>query len=144
MSMKKTLQDFLTEARSRVKGILPDDLMAMMEAGEDFLLVDVREESEYARGYIEGALLVPRGILEGAADHRCPNRENALCNSRERKVVVYCHSGGRSAMAADTLQQMGFKQVFNLEGGIVNWEAEDYPVEHLAGAECVVPGLDLG
>lgn len=141
--MEKTLQDFLTEARERVNHITPDELMEMMEAGEDFLIIDVREESEFAHGHIASSINVPRGTIEGAADRRCPKRQKELCGARNRVIVVYCQTGGRSAMATDVLVQMGFTKAVNLAGGIVNWEAEDFPVVHLAGYESTVPGIEL-
>ena len=141
--MEKTLQDFLTEARERISNVTPDELMDMMEGGEDFLLLDVREESEYAVSHIENSLNIPRGILEGAADHRCPRRDKTLCRARERVVVLYCQTGGRSSMATDVLLQMGFSRAVNLAGGLVNWEAEDFPLKHGEGYEIVVPGMEI-
>jgi rhodanese-related sulfurtransferase len=142
--LEKTLQDFLTEARSRIANISPDGLMAMLEGGDDVLLIDVREESEYAGTYIEGSLNIPRGTLEGAADRRCPRRHAELCEARDRIVIVYCHTGGRSSMAADVLLQMGFSKTLNLAGGLVNWEAEDHPVKHGRSYENTVPGMEVG
>ncbi|MDH5301677.1 MAG: rhodanese-like domain-containing protein [Gammaproteobacteria bacterium] len=141
--MEKTLQDFLTEARKRVNNITPDELMELVDANEDFLLIDVREESEYAHSHIPNSINIPRGTLEGAADRRCPKRHKDLCEARQRVVVVYCQTGGRSSMATDVLLQMGFSRAVNLAGGIVNWEAEDYPVVHAAGYESTVPGMEL-
>ncbi len=127
--MSKTLMDFVAAARDRVTHISADQLLDMRDQRGELLIVDVREESEFAAGHIPGARLVPRGILEGAADPTYPKRDPVLCKARQRPVVVYCASGGRSAMAADTLQQMGFGEVYNLAGGFENWAAEDLPVE---------------
>ena len=127
--MAKTLMDFVGEARARVKHVSSDQLVDMMDDSKDLLIVDVREESEYAAGHIPGALLVPRGTLEGAADKNYPKRDPILCDARDRRLVLYCASGGRSAMAADTLNQMGFGEVYNLAGGWDNWVADDNPVE---------------
>ncbi len=122
--MTKTLADFLRAARTRIKEIAVDDLDEMIEDHEHVLLVDVREPEEYAGGHIPGAILVPRGTLEGAADPDYKHRIDKLCSARERNVVLYCDTGGRSALAADTLQQMGFAKVYNLAGGIEMWQAE--------------------
>ena len=73
-------------------------------------------------------MLVPRGVLEYAADLAYPKRLHALADARELPVVLYCATGGRSAMASVTLKLMGFKEVYSLAGGIVRWEAEKRPV----------------
>ncbi len=98
-----------------------------MDAKEDLLLVDVRESSEYEHGHIGGAHLVPRGILEAAADTGYPKHYPPLSGARDQQIVVYCATSGRSAMAAAVLQMMGFKNVLNLAGGITRWEAEGLP-----------------
>lgn len=126
--MPKSLMDFVAEARERVKHLSADELEAMRHQRDTLLVVDVREPDEYAAGHLPGALLVPRGTLEGAADPAYKHRNPALCQAHGQPIVVYCQTGGRSAMAADTLQQMGFQEVYNLAGGFENWEAEELPV----------------
>lgn len=126
--MTKRLADFVAEARRRIQEVKADDLDEMIENHDDLLIVDVREPDEYAKGHIPGALSIPRGTLEGAADPNYKYRVDALANARERTVVTYCQSGGRSAMAADTLKQMGFDKVCSLAGGIENWHAEGMPI----------------
>jgi rhodanese-related sulfurtransferase len=73
-------------------------------------------------------MLVPRGLLEAAADLSYAKRVQSLVDARDRPVVLYCATGGRSAMAAFTLKLMGFKNVYSLAGGIVQWSAENRPV----------------
>jgi rhodanese-related sulfurtransferase len=126
--MPKSLADFVTEARARIREMSAADLNRMTGNREDLLIVDVREGEEYAAAHLGGAVLVPRGTLEAAADPGNKHRVPPLWEARERPVVVYCDTGARGAMAADTLQQMGFKEVYNLAGGIVLWIAEDLPV----------------
>ncbi len=126
--MVKRLADFVAEARRRIQEIHPDDLDEMIENHDDLTIIDVREPQEHASGHIPGALSIPRGTLEGAADPNYKHRVEELCNARANTIVLYCESGGRSAMAADTLQQMGFEKVYNLAGGIENWHAEGLPV----------------
>lgn len=126
--MTKTLSDFIQEARHRVTEVSAEDLAELREAGEDLVLVDIREPYEHEKLHIPGSLLIPRGTLEGAADPNNKHRIEALYTARERTVVVYCETGARSALAADTLQQMGFEKVLNLAGGIKMWEAEDLDV----------------
>jgi len=127
--MPKKLGDFVAEARARIDEVSADDLEEMVEERDDLLIVDVREGWEFQAGRIPHSLLVPRGTLEGAADPGYKHRDPVLCQAYERPIVIYCQTGGRSAMAVDTLNQMGFREVYNLAGGIEMWEAEDYPVE---------------
>ncbi len=123
-----SLMDFVTAARARVKEIAPAELQQMLVDTPDMLLVDVRESSEHEQGHIQNAHLVPRGILEAAADMNYPKHDAALYTAREKPVVLYCATGGRSAMAAVTLQMMGFKDVYNLAGGIMKWQEAGCPV----------------
>lgn len=126
--MAKRLADFVADARRRIQEIKPDDLDEMIENHDDLLIVDVREPHEYAAGHIPGALSVPRGLLEGAADLEFKHRNETLSQARARTVVTYCQSGGRSALAADTLKQMGFDKAHSLSGGLDLWQAEGMPV----------------
>ncbi len=84
----------------------------MRAARASFVLLDVREPAEVAMGRVPGALVIARGVLESAVETRVP---------RERAVVVYCASGNRSALAADTLRQMGYADVCSMRGGIRGW-----------------------
>jgi rhodanese-related sulfurtransferase len=124
--MPKTLADLVREARARIQELRPEELDELIEDHEDLLIVDVREPDEYARGHIPGALNVPRGLLEGAADPDSKHRVEALATARERTVVLYCQNGARSALAADTLRQMGFARAYSLAGGVELWEAEGF------------------
>jgi rhodanese-related sulfurtransferase len=121
------LMDFVRAAKSCIKEISPAELKAKLDAKENFVLVDVREAAEFEHGHITGAHLVPRGILEAAADTSYPKHYPPLSGARNQQIVVYCATSGRSAMAAAVLQMMGFKDVINLAGGITRWEAEGMP-----------------
>ena len=121
------LMDFVRAAKSCITEITPAELKAKLDAKEDLLLVDVRESSEFEHGHIGGAHLVPRGILEAAADTSYPKHYPPLSGARDQQIVVYCATSGRSAMASAVLQMMGFKKVLNLAGGITRWEAEGLP-----------------
>jgi len=123
-----SLMDFITAARSRIREISPAELESMMGEVKDLLVLDVREASEHEQGHLKGAMLVPRGILEAAADPAYPKSQAELSNARERPVVVYCATGGRSALAVYTLQLMGFKDVVNVVGGISRWQQENRPL----------------
>lgn len=128
--MPKKLGDFIAEARSRIREISADELEEMIGTRDNLLVVDVREAWEFEAAHIPDSILVPRGTLEGAADPGYKLRDPVLCEAYDRPVVLYCQTGGRSAMAVDTLNQMGFREVYNLAGGIELWEAEDYPLVH--------------
>lgn len=121
------LMDFVRAAKSCIKEITPAELKAKQDAKQDFVLIDVREAAEFEHGHIEGAHLVPRGIIEAAADTSYPKHYPPLSGARNQQVVVYCATSGRSAMAAAVLQMMGYKDVLNLTGGITRWEAENLP-----------------
>ncbi len=126
--MAKTLIDFVNEARNKIEEITIEEFLELVEEEPELMVLDVREESEYAAGHIENAVLVPRGTLEGAADLHYKKKHPELSQARERPIVVYCATGGRSAMAVATLNAMGFLNVYNLLGGFELWEAEEYPV----------------
>ena len=108
----KTAADLVAEAKQRIREVTPDEVRAMRARGEDHVLLDVREPDEVAMGRVPGAMAIARGVLESAVEARVP---------RGRPVVVYCASGNRSALAADTLRQMGYAEVASMRGGIRGW-----------------------
>lgn len=108
----KSAADLIADAKARIAEVSPDDVRAMRERGEAFTLLDVREPNEWGMGHIPGAVHIPRGVLESAIEPRVP---------REQRVVLYCASGNRSALAADVLQQMGYTDVSSMRGGIRGW-----------------------
>jgi rhodanese-related sulfurtransferase len=103
-----------------MKNINVDELKAKMDRGEKVNLVDVREPYEFAEGYIEGGILVPLGKVQTM-------QVEDLEDMKEEEVVLYCRSGRRSMIAAMMLDQLGFKDTYNLEGGILAWQ-EKYGV----------------
>ena len=123
-----TLMDFVNAAKAGITEINGAQLETMRAEKPDLLLLDVRESSEHEQGHLQGAMLVPRGILEAAADFTYPKRVQELVDARDRPVVLYCATGGRSAMATVTLKLMGFREVYNLAGGITQWQAENRPL----------------
>lgn len=124
----KSLIDLVAEARARIREITPTELYKWIADKPDLLIVDVREPDEFARGHLPNSINIPRGILETSADLVYQKKHPILHKARVRTVVLYCTTGGRSAMGADVLQEMGFAHVANLEGGIMEWDAEDFPV----------------
>jgi rhodanese-related sulfurtransferase len=110
----KTATDLIDEAKQRITQITPQDVQAMQADGKEALYIDVREPNEWNLGRIPQAMHIPRGILESSIESRVP---------RDRKIVLYCASGNRSALAADTLQQMGYADVASMSGGFKGWVA---------------------
>ncbi len=128
----KTLMDFVNAAKAQIDEVVPQQAQQLITDEPRLLVVDVREPGEYDQGRIADALLIPRGILEAAADPAYPKHSPVLAAARDRPVLLYCATGGRSALAAVTLKLMGFGQVYNLDGGIVRWEQEGQPVDRAA------------
>ena len=119
--MKLSVAELVLNARARIQEIAGAELPRWREAGA--ALIDVREPAEYATGHIEGAINIPRGVLEFAvqATPALDNVTDPALALRDRPIVLYCRSGGRAALAADSLQQMGFTRVVSLAGGIGAW-----------------------
>jgi rhodanese-related sulfurtransferase len=118
-------RDLVMAARAGVEGLTPAQVAAEQEQG-DPLVVDVREADETAAGTIPGATPVPRGLLEFAADPGTPMHVEGF--DPARRVICYCSGGGRSALAAQSLQALGYTDVAHLEGGFGAWTAEGRPV----------------
>jgi rhodanese-related sulfurtransferase len=108
------------DARSRVNEISLENVKAKLDRGETFLLVDVREESEYAADHLPGAVHLGKGIIERDIENRVPDPATPL--------VLYCGGGFRSAMAADNLQKMGYTNVLSMQGGIRGWRERAFPL----------------
>src|SRR5712692_5074411 len=117
-TMSSSVQEMLAAANGSVPAISPQDAKAMIERGQ-VLVVDVRDGLEIqSTGKVQGAKHVARGMLEFRADPDSPYYDKAF--DRDKTVIVYCASGGRSALAGKTLQDMGYKDVRNL-GGFKDW-----------------------
>jgi rhodanese-related sulfurtransferase len=125
--MVKSVVDMIGEARARIELVSPEAASKEMATG-DPILVDVREPVEWER-HIAGALQVPRGLLEFVADPASPRHNDELRPSR--RVIVYCASGARAALATLTLEEMGYENVANMDGGLKAWIDSGLPtVEH--------------
>jgi sulfur-carrier protein adenylyltransferase/sulfurtransferase len=116
----KSYQQIVDEALQDVPEVAPAALQSRLSGGEQIVVIDVREPEEFARGKIPGAYTIPRGVLEMQVDGRLP---------REATVVLYCGAGGRSALAAKSLADMGYDKVENLQGGWGAWLNSGLPVE---------------
>lgn len=108
----KTYYELINEVKQRVREVTPDEVMAMQSRGEPVTLLDVRDQQEVNLGKIPGAVHISRGTMEGKIEAVIP---------REANLVIYCASGNRSAFAAETLGQMGYRDVASMKGGIRGW-----------------------
>jgi rhodanese-related sulfurtransferase len=110
----------VNDARQRIKETTVDDVKARLDKGESFVLVDVREESEFARDHIPGAIHLGKGVIERDVEVRVPDAATPL--------VLYCGGGFRSALAADNLTKMGYTNVVSMDGGHRAWRERGYPL----------------
>ena len=118
-------QRLVVKALRSVDEVLPWDLEEEIEQNPGLIVLDIREPDEFEMMHIKGSLYVPRGVLEGACVWNYDDTIPALAKSRDQNIVVVCRSGNRSALAALTMQQMGFKQVRSLKLGIKGWNDND-------------------
>lgn len=120
----KTVAQLVAAAKATLENLTPDQVAAEVAAGA--LLVDVREDAECAQGTIPGALHVPRGMLEFRADPASPAHLAVL--DPTRRIILHCAAGGRSALGALALRELGFANVAHLDGGFRAWVAAGKPV----------------
>jgi len=126
--MPESVKDMLAAANAAVPRVTPDEAAALIARGNT-LVVDVRDLPEVqASGKVKGAVHVSRGMLEFRADPDLPSHDKAF--SKDKTVLVYCASGGRSALAGKLLKDLGYKDVRNL-GGFKEWAESGKPVEQI-------------
>ena len=106
------------DAKKRIHEVTIDEVKAKLDRKEKFLLVDVREESEYAADHLPGAVHLGKGVLERDVEGRVPDLNTPM--------VLYCGGGFRSALAADNLQKMGYTRVLSMDGGIRGWREKGF------------------
>ena len=111
----------VNDAKKRVQETNVADVKRRLDAGEKLVLVDVREESEWNRGHLPGAVHLGRGIIERDIEQRVPDT-NA-------KLILYCGGGFRSALSADNLQKMGYSNVESMDGGWKGWLEAGFPTQ---------------
>lgn len=107
------------DAKSRIRELSIDQVKAKRDRGDKFHLVDVREESEYAKDHLPGAVHLGKGVIERDIEQRIPDPG--------AEIVLYCGGGFRSALAADNLQKMGYTNVFSMDGGVRGWRERGFP-----------------
>ncbi len=125
----KTAAQMVAEAKQRVENLTPEQVAAELARG-DALLVDLRESEErYQNQAIPDAVHAPRGMLEFWADPTSPYHRQEF--DPAQRIILHCASGGRSALAAETLRQMGYANVAHLDGGLKAWKEGGLPVEEV-------------
>jgi rhodanese-related sulfurtransferase len=110
----------VNDAKSRVKELTVDQVKAKQDRGEKFMLIDVREDHEWAKDHLPGAMHLSKGIIERDVEARFPDSKTEL--------VLYCGGGFRSALVADNLQKMGYTNVISMDGGIRGWREKGLPL----------------
>src|SRR5271154_3797771 len=119
--MPTTYSDLISDVRKRTKQVSLEELKRRLAAGEKVTLLDVREKDEWRGGYIPGAVSLPRGFLEIQAEQKLPDKS--------ARIVAYCAGGTRSALAAATLQELGYTNVETANPGFVRWKDLGYPMD---------------
>ncbi len=120
----KKFVDIVDMARRQVQECTIEDMIRRRESGDQFLLVDVREESEYAAGRIPGAIHIGKGVIERDIEEKVPDPATPL--------VLYCGGGYRSALAALNLKLMGYTNVISMDGGFRGWNDRGLEVDRSA------------
>jgi len=117
MPLKMTFQQLCDDAKTRIPEVSTDDVEALLKTPDwSGVLIDVREQDEFRAGHLPGAQGIGRGILEYHIADEVPDTE--------REIVLYCRGGNRSALAADSLQKMGYTNVKSMRGGYRTWNEE--------------------
>ena len=121
MAHEQRFLALVNDAKKRIKESNVADVKRRLDVGEKLVLIDVREESEWARGHLPGAIHLGKGIIERDIEQRLPDAGT--------KVVLYCGGGFRSALAADNLQKMGYTNVESMDGGWKGWLDAGFPTQ---------------
>jgi rhodanese-related sulfurtransferase len=108
------------DAKKRIRETTVDNVKTRLDRGDEFLLIDVREESEYAKDHLPNALHLGKGIIERDIEQKAPDLNT--------EIILYCGGGFRSALAADNLQKMGYTNVISMDGGIREWREKNFPL----------------
>lgn len=123
-----TFTELVNQSLERIQELFPWDVEDKLSNNDDLLIVDVREKDEFDAMHVEGSLHVPRGILESSCEFGYEETVPELANARDREVLVICRSGRRSALAADVMQQMGYKKIYSLKTGLRGWNEYELPL----------------
>jgi len=121
-----TLQNLVSDAKNNITEVSASKVRQVSQ-DKTYLIVDVREPGEFAQGHIDGAINVPRGVLEFRADPNYPGGIPSLYD-KSAVIILYCRSGARSALAAQSLTILGYKAVVSMAGGFLAWQEASYPI----------------
>jgi len=121
MEHSKGFLDIVNDAKTRIRETTPEEVRRRQETGDRFHLIDVREDGEWVRGRALGAMHMGKGVIERDIERAIPNRND--------EIILYCGGGYRSALAADTLMKMGYRNVSSMDGGWKRWKELGYPTE---------------
>lgn len=139
----KRFTDLVAEVLANVSEEFPWDIEEKLnDSQQPLLILDIREADEYSAMHIEGSLHVPRGILESACEYDYEETVRELVEARDRPVVVACRSGNRSALAAYTMQLMGYRHVSSLKTGLRGWNDYELPLVDATGKKVPVDVAD--
>lgn len=120
--MPVTAMDLVAEAKQHIREVDHAEALVLLGAAP---VLDVREPGEYAAGSLPGAVNIPRGVLEFKIDSH-----QAFQNRRDAEILVYCQTGGRSALAVEALHKLGYEKAVSLAGGFKLWQDAGQPVTH--------------
>jgi len=127
----KTFAELVRDLQDAVQEVFPWDVEERISNGDAPIILDVREESEFAAMHIADSMNVPRGILESACEYNYEETVRELVEARERDIVIVCRSGNRSVLAAYTLQLLGYTRVSSMKTGLRGWN--DYELQLVNG-----------
>jgi rhodanese-related sulfurtransferase len=122
MKHSKRFLDIVREVKARIKQTDVQTVRARQKKGDTFYLVDVREDNEWDKGHLPGAIHLGKGVIERDIENVIPDA-NA-------EIILYCGGGYRSALAAENLTRMGYSNVVSMDGGFRGWNEAGFPVEH--------------
>jgi rhodanese-related sulfurtransferase len=122
----KSAIDFVKEAKQQIENLTPQQVKEELSKG-NVNLIDIRESEELQNGKIPGAVNAPRGMLEFYADSSLPYYRPEF--DKNKRIILHCASGGRSALAVKTLQEMGYENIAHLDGGLKAWVEAGMDVE---------------
>jgi len=138
----KTFAELVRDLQHAVQEVFPWDIEERINEGDVPVILDVREESEYAAMHIADSLNVPRGILETACEYDYEETVKELVEARDRDIVVVCRSGNRSVLAAHTMQLMGYTRVSSMKTGLRGWNDYELQLVNSAGQAVSVEEAD--
>lgn len=120
MAHSEAFLKLVDESRAKIKEYTVDEVKAKMDAGESFVLIDVREQDEWQKDRIQSAIYIGKGVLERDIEKHVQDKS--------AEVILYCGGGFRSAISAELIQKMGYTNVSSMDGGIREWRSKEYPM----------------